>query len=75
VMSCLNCHCNCFFCRSNKKCSIYFCFFYFSVVRLTQKLNLALKRNLRLKLRLNRARFDSRMKMKVPYLLRNRKNV
>ncbi len=45
--------------------------FIFSVVCLNKKLNLALKRIDRLKCRLKRARFDSKMKKKIPYRLRS----
>ena len=56
----------------SNKCSILFVDFLFSVDRLNKKLILALRRINRLKLKLRRARFDTRMKMKVSYFLRDR---
>ena len=56
----------------SNKCSILFADFLFSVDRLNKKLILALRRMNRLKLKLRRARFDTRMKMKVSYFLRDR---
>jgi len=43
-----------------------------SVASLVKKLGMALKRIECLRLRLKRARFDSRMKMKIKYSLRKR---